>query len=259
MAINLADYEIEAAFDGDSAAEAQLLRARLSQLQNLHIAHRCRTLIVLEGWDGSGKAAILQTLAGIWDPRFVRICHFGAPDSVESERHFLWRFWQKMPRAGNITLFERSHYRRVLDDRVNGSVSEGEWRRGYDEINEFEAQQKDGGTKIIKLFLHMTEERQRAVLTMRLHAPESRWTVTAEQLHRLSQRGAWEDAINAMFAATDMRWAPWKLIDAQDPATAELAVLQYLAKELAAHVPADFPEMDGEAAALADLILTGTG
>jgi AMP-polyphosphate phosphotransferase len=257
MAINLADQESEAVFDGDLAAEILLLRARLAQLQKLHIAHGRRTLIVVEGWDGAGKGAILQMLAGIWDPRFVHMYHVGAPNAAEAERHFLWRFWQKMPRAGHITVLERSHYRRVLDDRINGSASETEWHRGYDEINEFEAQQKDGGTKIIKLFLHLSEEQQRAELTMRLHAPESRWAVTAEQLHQLSQRSAWEDAINAMFAATDMRWAPWRVIGAQNPETAELAVLQYLVKELTAYVPAEFPEMSGEAAALADLILTG--
>lgn len=259
MAINLADHDEEATFDGDLAAETALLRARLSQLQKLHIAHGHRTLIVVEGWDGAGKGAMLQMLAGILDPRCVHMCHVGAASAAEAERHFLWRFWQKMPRAGHITLLERSHYRRVLDDRINGSVSEADWRRGYDEINEFEAQQKDGGTRIIKLFLHISQERQRAVLTMRLHAPETRWTVTAEQLHQLSQRGAWEDAINAMFAATDMRWAAWKVIDAQHTEMAELAVLQYLVKELTAHVPAVFPEISGEAAALADLILLGSG
>ncbi len=259
MAINLADHEGELTFGGDLAAETLLLRARLAQLQKLHIAHGCRTLIVVEGWDGAGKGAILQMLAAIWDPRFLYVCHVGAPDAGEAERHFLWRFWQKMPRAGHITLLERSHYRRVLDDRINGNVSETEWRRGYDEINEFEAQQKDGGTRIIKFFLHISEARQRAELTSRLHAPESRWAVSAEHLHQLSQRSAWEDAINTMLAATDMRWAPWKLIHTQNPETAELAMLQHLADELTAHVPAEFPEISGEVAALADLILTGNG
>jgi AMP-polyphosphate phosphotransferase len=255
LAIDLAEFEAGSAFDGDPAVELAALRQRLSVLQTLHIAHGCRTLIVVEGWDGAGKGAAVGSLAHCMDPRFARAFPIGPASQEESERHFLWRFWQKLPRSGEISILERSYYRRVLDDRINGSCAEADWQRAFDEINEFEAQQRDSGTRVIKLFLHITAEKQRAVLTAKLHDPARRWTVSAEQLHRFSLRDRHHEALGDVFAQTDTRWAPWRVIDANEAVAAEIALLRHVADELASYVPAQFPEGDAEAAALADLIL----
>ncbi len=256
MSIDLSEYEYGKAFDGDYAVELVLLRHRLEHLQALHHAHGCRTLIVIEGWDGAGKGAVIQSLGQSLDPRHSAVHSFAAASVEGSERHFLWRFWQELPRKGRIALFERSYYRRVLDDRVEGNCSETLWQRGFDEINEFEAQQRDSGTQIIKLFLHITADRQRAVLTERLHDPALRWTVTAEQLHRLSVRDGYSEALNTMFEQTDTRWAPWRVIDANEADSAHLSVLRHICDAMASYVPAAFPDIDPETAALAELILS---
>jgi AMP-polyphosphate phosphotransferase len=255
LAIDLADYEEGKAFDGDQAVEYTALRQQLAELQSLHIANDCRTLIVIEGWDGAGRGAIARAIGQSLDPRFLNAFHVGQPGAEVSGRHFLWRFWQKLPGKGEITLLDRSYYRRVLDERVDGLCSATEWSRAFDEINEFEAQQRDSGTHVIKLFLHIAGEQQRHVLTERLHDPARRWAVSAAHLHRLSTRTAYVDALHDMFERCDTRWAPWKVIDANNPSSAEIAVLTHLANELATKLPSTFPDIGQEAAALAELVL----
>jgi AMP-polyphosphate phosphotransferase len=251
LSITLATFEEGISFDGDIAAERISLHQKLASLHIRHIANGCRTLIVLEGWDGSGKGAIARSLAGMLDPRYFKAEHITASDAGIGERHFLWRFWQRLPAKAEITLFERSYYRRVLDERVDGLASVAEWKRGFDEINEFEAQQRDSGTHIIKLFLHISGETQRKVFAQRLHDPEARWSINAEQLHRLSTRTAYREAVEEMFSHNDTRWAPWKVLDAQDMAVTEIAVLRHIAAELEKTVPMELPDIDFETAALA--------
>jgi AMP-polyphosphate phosphotransferase len=259
LSIDLSEYEAGKAFDGDDAVERSLLRGRLAYLQALHIAHGCRTLIVIEGWESPGQSTQVQTLSQNFDPRFTQSWVNAEPHGEEKERHFLWRFWQKLPRYGQIALFDGSHYHRVLNDSVTGIIAEADVRRGFDEINEFEAQQRDSGTRLIKIFLHLTPQQYRATLTERMHDSARRWTVSAEQLHRLSVYDGYRAALNDMFGQTDTRWAPWHVIDANDVAGAEIALLRKVADEMATYVPTEFPDIGAEAAALADVVLPGGG
>ncbi len=134
----------------------------------------------------------------------------------------------------------------MLVERVEGFCSEAEWRRGYDEINEFESRQGEIGTKIIKLFLHVTQETQDKVLTERLDDPSKRWKVTAEDFRNRNKRDAYLDAMNDMFKRTDTHWAPWTVIDGNNQKAARIAVLRHVVKEMEASVPQDFPEADAE-------------
>jgi AMP-polyphosphate phosphotransferase len=255
--IDLSNFEDGEVFDGDFAIEREKLRQQLTALHMRHIANGSRTLIVLEGWDGSGKADITRLLGACFDPRFLNAYHIASDHAGIGERHFLWRFWQKLPGKGEITLFERSYYRRVLDERVDGLANEAEWKRAFDEINEFEAQQRDSGTYVIKFFLHINGEKQRSVFAKRMHDVDQRWTVTAMQLHRLATRSAYTDALHDMFSNCDTRWAPWKVIDAHDPEAAEIAVLRYLVEEWGKTVPSALPDINAETAHLAELVLGG--
>lgn len=257
MAIDLVDYEEPACFDGDIAAENDAVRSRLSALQNRHVAHGCRSLIIVEGWDGSAKGAIAKALARCLDPFFFRTFYWGDKESDASGRHFLWPYWQTLPSRGQIVLWSRSHYRRVLDERVDGLCSEAEWKRAFDEINEFEAQLRDSGTQIIKLFLHLSGEQQRDAFVHRMHDPEQRWSVKPAQLHRLSTRSAYLEALAEMFARCDTRWAPWKILNGAEPEQAALAALRHATELLGRHVPVDLPAVDPEAAKLADLLFSG--
>ena len=148
-------------------------------------------------------------------------------------------------------MFDRSWYGRVLVERVEGFAKEAEWRRGYDEINEFEAQQSDSGTTIVKLFVHVTQEEQDERLKARLEHPWKRWKTGAEDYRNRDKRDAYLDAMAEMFRRTDTRWAPWIAIDGNDKQSARIAALNAIADRLEAHVPMDPPPLDPELEKLA--------
>lgn len=244
MKIDLSDYESGNKYDGDYDADLKQLQDRLAELQSLHILHEARTLIVVEGWDAAGKGGAIKRLTANWDPRYYQVSPISAPTSEEKDKHFLWRFWNKLPGKCEVSIWDRSHYGRVLVERVEGFCEPDEWRRGYDEINEFESRQGEIGTKIIKLFLHVTQETQDKVLTERLDDPAKRWKVTAEDFRNREKRDAYLEAMKDMFKRTDTHWAPWTVIDGNNQKAARIAFLKHVVKELEASVPQDFPEAD---------------
>lgn len=246
MKIDLADFESGKKYDGDYDTDLKALQDRMSELQSLHILHNARTLIVVEGWDAAGKGGAIKRLTATLDPRYYQVYPISAPTPEEKDKHFLWRFWNKLPGAQEIHIWDRSHYGRVLVERVEGFCSEAEWRRGYDEINEFESRQGEIGTKIIKLFLHVTQETQDKVLTERLDDPAKRWKVTSEDFRNREKREDYLDAMKDMFKRTDTHWAPWTVVDGNNQKSARIAVLRHVVKEMEAHVPQDFPEADAE-------------
>ena len=244
MAIDLSDYEAGKKYGGDYEEDLKRLQDRLAELQSLHIIHKCRTLVVFEGWDAAGKGGAIKRLTANLDPRYFEVYPISAPTAEEKNKHFLWRFWNKLPDACDIHVLDRSHYGRVLVERVEGFCSEVEWRRGYDEINEFESRQGEIGTKIIKVFLHVTQETQDEVLTERLDDPVKRWKVTAEDFRNREKRDDYLAAMDDMFARTDTRWAPWTVIDGNNQKAARIAVLEHVVRELEASVPQEFPDVD---------------
>jgi AMP-polyphosphate phosphotransferase len=251
MAINLSNYESGKKYKGDYDADLADLQDQLAELQSLHIIHGCRTLIIFEGWDAAGKGGAIKRLTAQWDPRFYQVYPISAPTAEEKEKHFLWRFWNKLPRAKEISVFDRSHYGRVLVERVEGYCSEDDWQRGYDEINEFELSQHKIGTQIIKIFLHVTQEAQDEVLQDRLEDPAKRWKVTADDFRNRSKRKAYLEAMQDMFAKTDKPHARWVVFDGNNQKAARIAVLTHIVAEMKRQVPGDFPEADAEVAALA--------
>ncbi|MGE0776562.1 MAG: polyphosphate kinase 2 family protein, partial [Sphingomonadaceae bacterium] len=129
---------------------------------------------------------------------------------------------------------------------VEGFATETQWRRGYDEINEFEAQQKDDGTAIVKIFLHITQQTQDERLARRVQDPWKRWKVNREDFRNRARRDDYLKALDEMFANTDTRWAPWKIIDGNNKKAARIAALSYIADRLEAHVPMDPPPLDSK-------------
>jgi polyphosphate kinase 2 (PPK2 family) len=255
MAIDLSDFESGTKYVGDYDEGLKSLQDRLAVQQSLHILHDARTLIVVEGWDAAGKGGAIKRLTATLDPRYYQVYSVSAPTVEEKDKHFLWRFWNKLPGKREISIWDRSHYGRVLVERVEGFCSEAEWRRGYDEINEFESRQGEIGTKIIKIFLHVTQETQDIILTERLSDPSKRWKVTAEDFRNRSKRDAYLDAMKDMFKRTDTHWAPWTVIDGNNQKAARMAVLSHVVKELEASVPQEFPEVDAGILALATATL----
>lgn len=251
MSIDLADYEKGLAFQGDFDEALKQLQQRLLRVQTAHILHRRRSVVMLEGWDAAGKGGIIKRMTAMLDPRFYRVWPIGAPSQEELGRHFLWRFWTRLPATREIAIFDRSWYGRVLVERVEGFCAEAEWRRAYDEINEFEAQQVDSGTAIVKLFIHITQETQDEQFAERLDDPWKRWKTGTEDYRNRARRADYLDAMQEMFARTDTRWAPWAVIDGNHRKAARIAALTRVAEALERHVPMVAPDRDPEVEALA--------
>ena len=141
-------------------------------------------------------------------------------------------------------MFDRSWYGRVLVERVEGFASEADWRRGYDEINEFEAQQADSGTTIVKLFIHVTQPSQDERLKERLDHPWKRWKTGLDDYRNRARRNEYLDAMAEMFRRTDTRWGPWQVIDGNNKKAGRIAALTHIAERLEASVPMDPPAID---------------
>ncbi|MFM9977650.1 MAG: polyphosphate kinase 2 family protein [Sphingomonadaceae bacterium] len=246
MTIDLNQFERGANYDGDYGADLKTLQDRLARVQVAHIVHGKSAIIAFEGWDASGKGGAIQRLASVWDPRYFEVWPIGAPSEEERVRHFLWRFWKRLPGRGAINIFDRSWYGRVLVERVEGFCEERDWRRAYDEINEFEAQQKDDGVTVVKLFMHVTQKEQDERLKDRLEDPWKRWKTGPDDYRNRARRADYLAAYADMFAHTDTRWAPWQVIDANDKKAARIAVLRYVADRLEAGVSMAMPEADAE-------------
>ena len=180
MTIDLSNFEAGAPYSGNYATDIAKLQKRLAHIQVAHIVNKRRAVVMFEGWDAAGKGGAIQRLTSEWDPRYYGVWPISAPTVEEKARHFLWRFWTRLPMNGEINVFDRSWYGRVLVERVEGFASEAEWKRGYDEINEFEAQQADSGTTIVKIFLHITQAEQDKRLKDRLEHPWKRWKTGAD-------------------------------------------------------------------------------
>ena len=255
MSLNLSDHESGARYKGDYKDDLEALQERLARILVAHIVHKRRSLIVCEGWDAAGKGGAIQRLTAQWDPRAFSVWPIKAPTAEEKARHFLWRFWQKLPAAGEVAIFDRSWYGRVLVERVEGYATEAQWRRAYDEINEFECQQVEDGTAMVKLFFHVTQEVQDARLKARLDHPWKRWKVTAEDFRNRAKREQYVAAIEEMLALTHTRWAPWTIIDGNNKKAARIAALTAVCDQLERAVPMDPPAAECEAVRIGKEVL----
>lgn len=255
MTIDLGDYEAGRDFDGDYDEALVELQQRLARVQAAYIAHRRRAVVLFEGWDASGKGGIIKRMTADWDPRWYQVWPIGAPTAEEKARHFLWRFWAKLPGDGEINIFDRSWYGRVLVERVEGFASEAEWRRGYGEINAFEAQQIVNGTPIIKLFVHTTQETQDERFRARIEEPWKRWKIGPDDFRNRARRADYLAAMAEMFGLTDTAEASWEAIDGNNKKAARIAAMTYIAERLEASAPPGFPEVDPEVARLAEAVL----
>ncbi len=251
MAIALSNFENGPELAGDYGEALAAVQRRLAKVQVAYVAQRRRAIVMVEGWDCGGKGETLQRLVAGWDARHFTVWPIGAPTVEERARHFLWRFWSKLPADGEIGVFDRSWYGRVLVERVEGLASEKEWRRAYDEINEFEAQQRDSGTTLVKLFLHISEDEQDRRMRARLADPWTAWKVSAGDFRSREKRPAYVEAMEGMFRDTDTRWAPWKVIDGNNAPFAHIAALTHVADTLEKAVSMTPPPIAADVAALA--------
>lgn len=228
----------------DWKAREEALQLRLSRILIAYHRQKRSAVIVLEGWDAAGKGGLIKRLTSELDPRFFDVVPVGAPNETERGQHYLARFWQRFPADGNWAIFDRSWYGRVLVERVEGFARPDEWARAYAEINAMEAALTADGTRVVKLFLHTTQDEQDKRLADRLEQPWKRWKVNAEDFRNRARRAAYAEAFEQMFVACDCPHAPWHIIGANHKKHARLAGLEILAERLADGVDLADPPLD---------------
>jgi polyphosphate kinase 2 (PPK2 family) len=244
--IDLADHEKTRPYKGHYKRDVAALQDRLERILVAHIVHGRRAVVMFEGWDAAGKGGIIQRLTAEWDPRHFEVYPISAPTADEKAHDFLWRFATRLPTAGNITIFDRSWYGRVLVERVEGYASEAEWRHAYDEINAFEAGLVEGGTTLVKLFVHVSQHEQDKRLKARLDDPWKRWKTGPDDYRNRSRRENYLSAMHDMFARTDTGGAPWVVVNGNDKKAARIHALTAIADQLQANVDMTPPPLDPE-------------
>jgi polyphosphate kinase 2 (PPK2 family) len=208
------------------------LQGVLQLIQQAYLGSSERALIVLEGWDTAGKGGVVRRLGWALDPRSFKVHPVSAPDEHERAEHYLQRFWRHLPEKGQIVVFDRSWYGRVLVERVEGFATKAEWQRAYREINEFERVLSDSGVRLIKIFLHIASDEQVRRFRDRLVNPLKRWKLSYEDFRN---RARWSDyvvAIEDMLEETSTKLAPWYLIPANDKPFSRIAAFRILADRL---------------------------
>lgn len=202
------------------------LQARLHELGWRMRAQRGNVVGVFEGWDAAGKGGAIRRLTAAIDARLYRTISVSAPTDEELAHHYLWRFWRHVPMRGNMTLYDRSWYGRVLVERVEGLAAENEWRRAYLEINEFEEQLAHHGVLLLKFWLHVSPEEQLERFRERERTPWKAHKITEEDWRNREQWRHYEIAVNEMVARTSTEHAPWTLVPGNCKRTARLTVLE---------------------------------
>ncbi|WP_162888065.1 hypothetical protein [Sphingomonas mesophila] len=229
MPIDLTDSPGGELITGQGEAVLGTLRDRITRAQARQVAGGGRAIVVLEGLEGSLKAQVARQLAAALDPRFLAT-HNVRPDRRRSgEGHWLARFWRDLPANGRTALYVHSWYHRVLEDRVLGLAEPAEWGRAHDEINEFESQQRDHGTLILKLLFHVTEAVRARRLTEQAADAAAIPAMGPEELRGSQLRGAYDEALTHMLAQNNMRWSPWVVVDADKPGGALVSALTAVA------------------------------
>ena len=218
---------------GDKAADKLRtieLAQEIAALQNVFYAeHGRKLLVVLQGMDTSGKDGTVKGVFGAIDPLGIRSVAFKAPSTVEREHDFLWRIHQQAPAQGEIVIFNRSHYEDVLITRVHGWIDEAEAERRLGHIRDFERMLAETGTVLLKFFLHISKNEQKARLEERIADPEKHWKFDPTDL---KEREFWSDyqaAYGKAISATDADHAPWFVIPADSKTHRNLAIATIVA------------------------------
>jgi polyphosphate kinase 2 (PPK2 family) len=211
-------------------------QSRLNLLQRRAKEQGVSTVVVFEGWDAAGKGGAIRRVTSALDARDYQVVPIAAPTDEERARHYLWRFWRHLSRAGRMTLFDRSWYGRVLVERVEKLATEAEYMRAYGEIAHFEEQLVIHGTLVVKFWLHISRAEQLRRFRERSRTTYKRWKITDEDWRNRSRWADYTVAVNDMVARTSTRVAPWTLVEGNDKNFARVKVLTTLADRLEARL-----------------------
>lgn len=202
-----------------------------------------RILLVLQGMDTAGKGGVVTHAVGVFGPIGVEYTAFKKPTEEELAHDFLWRIRKRLPAPGMIGVFDRSHYEDVLAVRVHDLVPQSEWETRYDTINAFEQELVDGGTTVLKVFLHVSFETQRDRLLRRLARPDKHWKFNAADI---DERARWDEyrvAYDAVLQRCNTDAAPWYVVPADHKGYRNWAVAELL-RETLVDLDPQYPQPD---------------
>ncbi len=212
--------------------ELKKLQKRLSELHNVIYRKKIPVILCYEGWDAAGKGGNIRQVAYPLDPRGFDVHPIASPEPHELNRQYLWRFWTRLPRTGHICIFDRTWYGRVMVERLEGFCSEKEWKRAYNEINEFERQLTDWGAVLLKFWIHIDQDTQLARFNERQNTPEKQWKITEEDWRNREKWPQYETAVDEMLQKTSTENAPWFIIESNDKHYARIKALRIIVEAL---------------------------
>lgn len=221
--------------------ELKYQQGRLNRLQRAARLRRLSTILVFEGWDAGGKGGAIRRLLPAIDARSIEVIPIAKPTDEEYAHHYMWRFWRHLPRAGRVTVFDRSWYGRVLVERVEGFAQEREWQRAYTEINHFEQQLVAHGVVVLKFWLHISRDEQLQRFESRAQTPHKARKLTDEDWRNRDRWDDYQRAVHDMVERTSTQRAPWILVEGNDKKFARLKVITTVCDALEEALGADAP------------------
>jgi polyphosphate kinase 2 (PPK2 family) len=206
-------------------------------------------VILYEGWDAAGKGGNIKRVTERLDPRGYSVYPIAAPQGEDKTHHYLYRFWRRLPERGQIAIFDRSWYGRVMVERIEGFCTEDEWKRAYREINSFERQLADYGTILVKFWIHISREEQLQRFELRADTAYKSWKLTDEDWRNREKWTAYKEAVTEMILKTSTLTAPWTIVEGNDKWWARVKALSTLVEVLSRELnyePRDPLEVEAE-------------
>lgn len=206
--------------------ELYLCQNKLRDLHNTLYRKKIPVILAYEGWDAAGKGGNIKRITSALDPRGYEVHPIASPEPHEKARHYLWRFWNRLPKDGHIAIFDRTWYGRVMVERLEGFCSENDWQRAYNEINEFEYELASWGAVVIKFWVQIDKDVQLERFTDRQNTPSKQWKITDEDWRNREKWDLYETAIDEMLQKTNTTYAPWVILESNNKKYARIKALK---------------------------------
>lgn len=207
------------------ADELKKARKELARLHGKIYKKKIPVIMAFEGWDAAGKGGAIKRISYALDPRGYEAVPVAAPDKRELNHHYLWRFWNDLPKTGHITIFDRSWYGRVMVERIEGFTPKERCDMAYREINEFEEELIRGGAIVLKFWLHIDKDEQLRRFNDRAQNPLKQWKITEEDWRNREKWDIYEAVVDEMISKTSTKAAPWNVIEANDKLYARIKIM----------------------------------
>jgi len=229
----LSSLDMTAAMDKDTYKHDLVLnQVALAQLGYQVYTQQRPVVVLFEGWDAAGKGGAIKRITEKLDPRGYVVYSIAAPQGDDKTHHYLYRFWRRLPESGQIAVFDRSWYGRVMVERIEGFCTDADWKRAFREINQFERQLVDFGTILFKFWVNITKDEQLRRFEARANDKLRAWKLTDEDWRNREKWDRYEEAVNEMLLKTSTLEAPWTVVEGNDKYYARIKVLRTIVEKL---------------------------